>query len=50
VVLVDTNYNGNVFNIRFSDVPEERNDLVRGEYELEIPKTKVKSPLKLLIC
>lgn len=34
VVLVDTAYDGEVFNITLSDVPEKKNDLVSGHYEL----------------
>ena len=34
VVLIDTAYDGEVFNIALSDVPEKKNDLVSGHYEL----------------
>ena len=34
-VMIDTNYDGKVFNIAFSDVPEKKNDLVNGKYELQ---------------
>ena len=37
VVLIDTAYNGDVFNIALSDVPEKKNDLVSGHYELPAP-------------
>lgn len=40
VVLIDNNYNGKVFNIALSDVPEKKNDLVKGKYEIELPKKK----------
>jgi len=38
-VMIDANYDGKVFNICLSDVPEKKNDLVEGHYELaDIPK------------
>jgi DNA modification methylase len=36
-VLIDTHYNGEVFNITLSDVPERKQDLVGGRYELPVP-------------
>ncbi len=36
-VLIDTNYDGKVFTICHSDIPENKKDLVRGTYEFEIP-------------
>lgn len=36
-VLIDTQYNGEVFNIALSDVPERKQDLVEGRYELPAP-------------
>ena len=36
-VLVDTNYDGNVFNVVFSDVPQKKDALVRGSYSLPLP-------------
>ena len=48
VVLIDTNYNGEVFNITYSDVPEKKNDLVKAEYELEIPDKKTKVAVKII--
>jgi hypothetical protein len=37
VVLIDTAYDGDVFNIALSDVPERKNDLVSGHYQLPAP-------------
>lgn len=48
VVLVDTNYGGEVFKIGFSDVPEKQNDLVKGEYELEISEKPTKVAVKII--
>ncbi|RLC80008.1 MAG: site-specific DNA-methyltransferase [Chloroflexi bacterium] len=38
VVLIDTAYDGQTFNIVLSDVPERKNDLVSGRYELPAPE------------
>jgi len=37
-VMIDTVYEGKVFNIVLSDVPEKKSDLVQGRYELPAPK------------
>ncbi|PKP57795.1 hypothetical protein CVT91_09835 [Candidatus Atribacteria bacterium HGW-Atribacteria-1] len=47
-VLIDSNYNGNTFHIVYSDVPEKKNDLVKGKYEIEIPADKVKIAVKII--
>lgn len=36
-VMIDTNHDGDVFNIALSDVPEKKNDLVDGHYVLDAP-------------
>jgi adenine-specific DNA-methyltransferase len=36
-VVIDTAYNGQVFNVAISDVPERKTDLVKGRYELPAP-------------
>jgi len=38
VVLIDTAYDEEVFNIALSDVPERKDDLVAGHYELPAPE------------
>lgn len=48
VVLIDNDYDGKVFNISLSDVPEKKNDLVTGKYEVEIPKKKVTIAVKII--
>lgn len=48
VVLIDTNYNGEVFNIVISDVPEKKNDLVVGTYKAQIPKSKTIIAVKII--
>lgn len=47
-VLIDTNYNGKTFHIIYSDVPEKKNDLVEGKYELEILKKKTTVAVKII--
>ncbi len=37
-VMIDSNYDGKVFNITLADVPEKKNDLVEGKYEVEAKK------------
>jgi DNA modification methylase len=36
-VLIDTSYDGHTFHIVYSDVPEKKNDLVKGKYEIDLP-------------
>lgn len=47
-VLIDTNYDGKTFHIVYSDVPEKKSDLIKGKYELEIPKEKTKVAVKII--
>lgn len=47
-VMIDTAYNGEVFNIVLSDVPEKKPDLVEGRYELPAPKDKTKVAVKII--
>jgi len=37
-VMIDADYNGEVFNITLADVPERKNDLVDGKYTVEAKK------------
>ena len=37
-VMIDTSYDGHVFNITLADVPEKKNDLVMGKYQVEAKK------------
>jgi adenine-specific DNA-methyltransferase len=48
IVLIDTNYNGEVFNIVLSDVPEKKNDLVLCTYKAKIPKAKITIAVKII--
>ena len=47
-VLIDNNYNGKTFHIVYSDVPKRKDDLVKGEYEIEIPESKTKVAVKII--
>jgi len=47
-VLIDTNYNGNIFNIIYADVPKKKTDLVKGKYELKILQDKTTVAIKII--
>ncbi|MBI5401833.1 MAG: site-specific DNA-methyltransferase [Ignavibacteriae bacterium] len=48
VVLIDTNYKGDVFNICISDVPEKKKDFIIGEYEFELNDRNSKIAVKII--
>ena len=48
VVLIDTAYDGEIFNITLSDVPQRKNDLVSGRYELEAPGDPTTVAVKII--
>jgi DNA modification methylase len=48
VVLIDTAYDGEVFNIALSDVPERKDDLVVGQYELPAPDGETTVAVKVI--
>jgi DNA modification methylase len=48
VVLIDTAYDGDVFNIALSDVPERKNDLVSGHYKLPAPDGPTTVAVKII--
>jgi len=47
-VLIDSDYDGKVFNITYSDVPEKKTDLVEGKYELDVSAKKRKIAVKIV--
>ncbi|PWQ97742.1 DEAD/DEAH box helicase family protein [Leucothrix pacifica] len=47
-VLIDTDYNGEIFNVVHSDVPERKKDLVVGEYRLRSPKKEASIAVKII--
>lgn len=40
-IMIDANYDGQVFNITLSDVPEKKSDLVTGKYTITVPSGAV---------
>lgn len=46
-VMIDPDYDGNLLNVVLADVPEKKDDLVAGEYELPIGKEKTKIAVKI---
>ncbi len=47
-VMIDTAYDGKVFNVVLSDVPEKKTDLVQGSYELPAPTGETTIAVKLI--
>jgi hypothetical protein len=47
-VMIDAAYNGEVFNISLSDVPQKKNDLVEGTYELPAPEETTTVAVKIV--
>jgi len=47
-VLIDNNYDGKTFRIVYSDVPEKKDDLVKGKHEIELPNPKAKVAVKII--
>jgi hypothetical protein len=39
-VMIDSNYDGKVFNITLTDAPERKNDLVEGKYVVEAKRAR----------
>lgn len=48
VVLIDTDYDGEVLDIALSDVPERKDDLVAGRYELPAPEGPATVAVKIV--
>ena len=47
-VMIDAAHDGAVFNVALSDVPEKRDDLVTGRYEMPAPKGKTTVAVKII--
>jgi len=47
-VMIDTAYDGQVFNVVLADVPEKKNDLVEGNYEIPYPAEKTSVAVKII--
>ncbi|MEW6574188.1 MAG: hypothetical protein AB1374_11210 [Bacillota bacterium] len=46
--VMDTAYNGEIFNVAFADVPEKKSDLVSGSYELPPPDGETTVAVKII--
>ena len=47
-ILIDTHYDGQVFNVALADVPERKQDLVNGRYELQAPPAGSTVAIKII--
>ncbi|WP_324781031.1 site-specific DNA-methyltransferase [Thiobacillus sedimenti] len=47
-VLIDSRYNGELFNVALSDVPERKQDFVMGRYELPAPPSGSRVAVKII--
>ena len=47
-VMVDTDYDGKVFNVALSDIPPRKQDLVSGSYELPAPREGATVAVKII--
>jgi DNA modification methylase len=47
-VMIDTAYDGQVFNVALTDVPEKKNDLIEGTYSLPAPADKATVAVKII--
>lgn len=46
--MIDAAWDGSVFNVALSDVPEKKTDLVAGSYALPAPKGKTTVAVKII--
>ena len=47
-VLIDTDYNDEIFNIVESDLPERKTDFIKGQYALALPRPGSKIAVKIV--
>lgn len=47
-VMIDTVYDGKVFNVLLSDVPEKKTDYVQGSYQLSVPDSDTTVAVKII--
>jgi len=47
-IMIDTAYDGQVFNVVLSDVPEKKTDLVQGNYTLPAPEGETTIAVKII--
>ena len=47
-ILIDTDYQGEVFTVTLADVPEQKQDLVQGRYQLPAPPPGARVAVKII--
>lgn len=47
-ILIDPQYDGSLFNVALSDIPERKQDLVQGRYELPAPPSGSQVAVKII--
>lgn len=47
-ILIDTDYDGEVFNVALTDIPARKQDLVEGRYELPAPRKGATVAVKII--
>jgi hypothetical protein len=47
-ILIDTGYDGTVFNAVLADIPEKKSDLVEGKYQLPAPADETTVAVKIV--
>jgi len=47
-VLIDNDYDGQIFHIVYSDIPQKNYEVIDGEYEIEIPENKTVVAVKII--
>ena len=47
-ILIDTDHDGEVFNVALSDIPPRKQDLVDGEYRLPAPREGANVAIKVI--
>ena len=47
-ISIDTAYDGKIFNISLSDIPEKKEKVVEGKYEFPAPKGKTTVAIKIV--
>jgi hypothetical protein len=47
-LLIDNHFDGKVFNIKYSDVPDSRSELIKGKYEIDISRQKTTIGVKVI--
>ena len=48
IVLIDNDYNGMVFNIHISNIPEKKKDFIKAQYNIQTPSADSKIAIKII--